>query len=308
MLVYTQNTGNAAALLASLFKTSITPRYFSRPFDLSIIFNDYSSLIFATFKKLLGASITIVFILMVSFFIFVRMILRQRRLSELKNDFINNMTHEFKTPLTNISLAVESMTEQKMLKDEKGEKMIKIVGQESERLRENIERILQISRYEKEKPHLTIDKIDVHQLIQKVIAVFDPHFIENEIQFHSRLSATKNYINVDEMHFFNILFNIIDNAIKYNTSKPVISITTQDSQHGIILTIKDNGIGISLNDQKNIFEKFYRVQQGNLHDVKGYGLGLSYVKLIVESHSGQIKVRSQPGQGSEFEIFIPDNS
>jgi two-component system phosphate regulon sensor histidine kinase PhoR len=295
------------ALQRSSFRTLLTPsKYFSRPFDLSLVFDNYSNMILASIRKLLITSILIISILLISFYLFVRIILKQRRISELKNDFINNMTHEFKTPLTNISLAVEYFSERKLSNGKTEDGMMKIIGQETERLRENVERILQIARFEKEKLHLTIDQIEVHQLIRKVVSAFDSIFPEDGIIFHCNFWATNSIIHVDETHLFNVLYNLVDNGVKYNINKPEIEITTRDFKKGILITIKDNGIGISTNHQKKIFEKFFRVSGGNIHDVKGYGLGLSYIKLVMDSHLGHVTVKSQVGQGSEFEIYFPN--
>ncbi|HOZ87021.1 MAG TPA: HAMP domain-containing sensor histidine kinase [Bacteroidia bacterium] len=305
-IVYLQHAADTAAVLASPFSTRLTASpYFTRAFDVSLVFRNYSGHLLRGIGRLLTVSAMIVLLLLFSFFFFARMVLKQRRLSELKNDFINNMTHEFKTPLTNISLALETMSEQKFINGEKEETMMRIIGRENERLRENIDRILQIARFEKEKIHLVPDTIDVHQLIKKVISAFDVYSGKREIIFQCRFNSATGMLLVDETHFFNLIYNLVDNAVKYNLKRPEISIGTRDRPDGIIITVKDNGIGIPSADQKNIFQKFYRVHKGDLHDVKGYGLGLSYVKLIVESHHGHIKVSSQPGQGSEFEIFIP---
>jgi len=316
---YIDNTKNKVAFLfqsadtfaleKSSFRVLMTPsKYFSRPFDLSVTFDNYTSLILAGISKLLIISVLIITVLLISFYLFVRIILKQRKLSELKNDFINNMTHEFKTPLTNISLAIENISEKKLTNRNGQEGMLKIIGQETERLRENIERILQIARFEKEKLQLTLDQIDVHQLIQKAISAFDSIFPEDGIEFRCNYSASQSTLYVDETHLFNVLYNLIDNSIKYNLNKPEIEISTRDFKKGIIIAIKDNGIGISANDQKKVFEKFYRVTKGDLHDIKGYGLGLSYVKLVMDSHLGYIVVSSEPGNGSEFEIYIPNQT
>jgi len=304
--IFLYDNNDTLALQKSPFRMLLTPtKYFSRPYDLSVVFDNYTKVILTGILRLLVISVLIISILLVSFYLFVRIILKQRRLSELKNDFINNLTHEFKTPLTNISLAIENIAEKKISNGSAQESMLKIIGQEAERLRENVERILQIARFEKERLHLTIDQIDLHQLIQKTVSAFDSVFTGQQVAFSYRFQASQAIIDADEMHFFNVLYNLIDNGIKYNSGKPEIEITTKNFKKGILITVKDNGSGVPADQQKKIFEKFYRVTKGNLHDVKGYGLGLSYVKLVAESHLGYINVRSQPGQGSEFEVYIP---
>jgi two-component system phosphate regulon sensor histidine kinase PhoR len=262
-------------------------------------------MILAGIRKLLVASAIVIVTLLIAFYLFARIILRQRKLSELKNDFINNMTHEFKTPLTNISLALENLASNKSAHHPGEEKVLKIIGHETERLRENVDRILQVARFERETLHLSLEETDVHQLIHKTVAAFEPVINGNGTMIQCDLKADNPVVKADETLLFNAIYNVIDNGISYNAGKPVITITTGSQRNGVFIKIKDNGIGISTAHQKKIFENFYRVPQGNLHDVKGYGLGLSYVKLIVNAHSGAVEVNSQPGQGSEFKIFIP---
>jgi len=297
---------NNKPLLTSPFSVPLTnTAYFSQPYELRIAFHNYAQIILAGIKKLLVASVLVIGTLLVAFFLFARIILRQRKLSELKNDFINNMTHEFKTPLTNISLALESLASHKSVHDASEEKVLKIIGHETGRLRENVDRILQVARFEKETLHLSLEETDVHQLIQKTVTAFDPVINGNGTTIQCDFKAENPLVKADETLLFNAIYNVIDNGISYNAGKPVITITTGSQRNGVFIKIKDNGIGISAAHQKKIFENFYRVPQGNLHDVKGYGLGLSYVKLIVNAHSGEVEVNSQPGQGSEFKIFIP---
>ncbi|CAN5591016.1 HAMP domain-containing sensor histidine kinase [soil metagenome] len=303
---FTKDMKDSTALLRSALKVPLTnSAYFSQPYELRVSFLNYSQLILAGIKRLLIASVFIVFILLVSFYLFARIILKQRKLSEMKNDFINNMTHEFKTPLTNISLALENIASNKPGAGIRDEKVLKIIGHETERLRENVDRILQVARFEKEKLHLSLEKIDLHQLIHKTVSAFEPVINGNGTLISCKLEAADPLINADETLLFNALYNVIDNGINYNSCKADILISTASSQEGVVIRIKDNGIGISSQHQKKIFENFYRVPQGNLHDVKGYGLGLSYVKIIVDAHRGKVGVNSQLGEGSEFEIYIP---
>ena len=303
---YAQNKKDGAALLHAAFHVPLTnSAYFSQPYELRMVFDNYSQVILSGMRKLLIASALVILILLVAFYLFARIILRQRKLSELKTDFINNMTHEFKTPLTNITLALENMASNSFTRNVQEEKVLKIIGHETERLRENVDRILQVARFEKEKLHLSLEQIDIHQLIHKTVSAFDPELNGNGTVIQCHFQADNPVVKGDETLLFNALYNVIDNGINYNSSKPVITITTGSHREGVVIKIKDNGIGISEHHQKKIFENFYRVPHGNVHDVKGYGLGLSYVKLIVDAHRGEVDVSSQPGHGSEFEIFIP---
>jgi len=303
-LEYVKDSQDSSALLATPFRVPLTTSaYFSQPYELRVVFDNYAQLVLAGIRKLLIASALIIVILLAAFCLFARIILKQRKLSEMKTDFINNMTHEFKTPLTNISLALENIASARSVRDAGEEKVLKIIGHETERLRENVDRILQVARFEKENLHLSLEQIDIHQLINKTVSAF--HLNGNGTKIQCNLAAENPVVKADETLLFNAIYNVIDNGINYNAGTPLITITTGSRHEGVLIKIKDNGIGIPAQHQKKIFENFYRVPQGNLHDVKGYGLGLSYVKLIVNAHRGEVGVNSQPGYGSEFEIFIP---
>ncbi len=305
-LEYTKELKDSTALLKSALRVPLTNSvYFSQPYELSVVFDNYSQMILAGISKLLLVSVCVIFILLVSFYLFARIILKQRRLSVMKNDFVNNMTHEFKTPLTNISLALENLTSSNSAVGIREDKILKIIGHETERLRENVDRILQIAKFEREKLHLSLENIDVHQLIQKAVSAIEIAVNGNCTVIRCNLQALDPVILADETLLFNAIYNVIDNGINYNSCNPDILISTATVQAGVVIRIKDNGIGIATQHQKKIFENFYRVPRGNLHDVKGYGLGLSYVKIIVDAHRGKIGVNSQLGQGSEFEIYIP---
>jgi two-component system, OmpR family, phosphate regulon sensor histidine kinase PhoR len=183
--------------------------------------------------------------------------------------------------------------------------LYRILGQETERLRENIERILQVARFEKEKIQLSFEKIDIHQLIQKAVNSFEPVLAGRRGKVMLDFNSLKPVIEADETHLINVVCNLVDNAIKYSPNGLHINITTKNYTDGIVLTIKDSGKGISKEAQKRIFEKFYREENGDVHNVKGFGLGLTYVKTIVDSHHGKISVKSQTGEGSEFEVYLP---
>lgn len=303
---YAAHPKDSTALKKTAFRTPLTgSAYFSQPYELRIIFENYTQAIVAGIRKLLIASVLVITILLISFYLFARIILKQRKLSELKTDFINNMTHEFKTPLTNITLALENIASNRSVHNAQEERVLKIIGHETSRLRENVDRILQVARFEKENLHLSLEQIDIHQLIHKTVSAFDPELNGNGTVIHCNFQAVNPVVKGDETLLFNALYNVIDNGINYNSQKPEITITTNTHKEGVLIKIRDNGIGISAHHQKKIFENFYRVPHGNIHDVKGYGLGLSYVKLIVDAHRGEVDVNSQPGHGSEFEIFIP---
>ncbi len=251
------------------------------------------------------ASFLLVIMVAGSFIFMIQTIYRQKKVSEVKNDFINNMTHEFKTPIATVSAAMEAMVSFDALKDkDKTNRYIDISRKEMDRLSGLVEKVLSISVDEHKTLILNKDTFDICQLIQETAQQYimkgNGHV---EIDFDPGATA---YIHADRMHFQNIINNLFDNSVKYSNGEVRISIKCLRQADYVIFSVKDNGIGISKEQQKHIFEKFYRVPTGDLHSVKGFGLGLSYVKNIVELHKGTIGVTSQPGTGTEFTIAIPD--
>lgn len=295
-------------ILESTMRVQLTTdKYFSQPYDLVLYFTNYQALLFSGIRAVLGASFLVICILLISFYIFIRVIFRQRKLAELKNDFINNMTHEFKTPLANISLALETIAEEEFQKMP-DKKIFQIIGQEADRLRENVEKILHIARIEKEKLHIEFEKLDTNQVIQKAIASFDTLINTNRLCLRCDFNAEAPFIHADETHLINVICNLVDNSIKYANDHCEIVIGTRNHQDGVLIFVKDNGIGISKESQIKVFDKFYRVPNGAIHNVKGFGLGLTYVKSIVDAHHGHVSVKSHPGVETEFEIYLPFNN
>ena len=256
------------------------------------------------------ASIIFTTIIISAFIVTVRTLFNQKKISEIKSDFINNMTHELKTPLATISLAIDALTNEKVIHDaEKVKIYSSMIKEENKRMNKQVEKILQAARLEREEIKLTLQKLDAHQVINKVADNLALQIQERNGTLTLRLNATNPMIDADEVHFSNIIFNLLDNAMKYSAGAPHIELETFSHGNGMIsIKVKDNGIGMDKETQARIFEKFYRAHTGNLHNVKGFGLGLSYVKAIVDAHEGRIKVESAPGKGSAFTITLPQQA
>lgn len=247
-------------------------------------------------------------IIITAFYLTVRTMLRQKKLGEIKNDFINNMTHEFKTPIATISLAVDAMKNEKVLQNrEKISYFSSIIKEENQRMNRQVETILKASQLEKQEVELNLQPLHVHDVIRDVVDNFTLQLEEKGGKADMALNATTDLIMADEVHFSNMVNNLIDNAVKYSKENtPLqVKITTQSNGKAITIKVEDNGIGMNKETVKRVFERFYRAHTGNLHNVKGFGLGLSYVKTIVEAQGGDIKVDSVLGKGSTFTIELP---
>lgn len=250
----------------------------------------------------------IIILFVIVFFAFsLGIIIRQKKLSEVKTDFINNMTHELKTPISTISLSSEMLMRMN-LDDENQEKIRKyasIIFKENKRLENQVERVLNVAKLDKEQVILDKELFNVHELLDEVKENFE--FNQTEIGGTISLdcSALDFKIQADAVHVTNVIYNLLDNAIKYCEGKAIIHILTRNERNGLLIEVSDSGIGIKKENIKLIFDKFYRVPTGNVHDVKGFGLGLFYVKLIIEAHKGKIDVKSTLGKGTTFSIWLP---
>jgi two-component system phosphate regulon sensor histidine kinase PhoR len=236
----------------------------------------------------------------------IYVILRQKKISEMKTDFINNMTHEFKTPIATISLAADSIASPKIIHDEnKINRFIGIIRQENKRMLQQVEKVLQMAMIDKKDFQLKLSDVDLHELIRQAVEHLSLQVQQREGHISTNLEAGQPVIQGDYTHLSNVFHNLIDNANKYSDKSPEILISTFNINGGIQIIVEDKGIGMTKEDQKHIFDKFYRVHTGNLHDVKGFGLGLSYVKAITSAHQGSIDVKSELGKGSKFSIYLP---
>ena len=251
-------------------------------------------------------SIILIIVIVSSFTYTITIIFRQKRLSEMKNDFINNMTHEFKTPISTISLACEALSDKEIRHStEFLDNYITMISEENKRLAGMAEKILQTAVIDKGQLKMNKEQIDLHAIITDVIKNLRIQVEIKDGEIKRRFKATKSQIEGDRVHVTNLVYNLLDNANKYSPKKPLIRIITENVSNGIVLTIEDNGIGIGKNEQKKIFEKLYRVPTGNIHEVRGFGLGLNYVKAIVEEHHGKINLESEVNKGSKFKVFLP---
>lgn len=251
-------------------------------------------------------SVLFIAITLFSFLYTVFTILRQKRIAEMKTDFINNMTHEFKTPIATISLATDSIQNPNIKKNpDKVQRFATIIKEENKRMLVQVEKVLQMAQFNNKRLKMTMEHVDVHQLLTQAKNHVELQVKRRGGEISIDLQATTHIIKGDENHLSNIFHNLLDNANKYTPENPDIRIRSKDGNGGIIIEIEDNGQGMNREQVKNIFEKFYRIHTGDIHDIKGFGLGLSYVKAMVDAHHGQVHVDSKLGKGSVFQLFFP---
>ena len=294
-------------LLQSPYFFSLFPNdIFLNPDYLVLYFPQQKRYIFSQMNAMLATSSMLILIIISSFAFTIFTVIRQKKLSIMKNDFINNMTHELKTPISTISLACQALSDRDVQKSEDlYQSYINVIDEENKRLGLMTEKVLQTALIEKGKVRLNKTGIDVHELITDTIRKIGLQVEARGGDIGTNLDASYSFLKADKVHLANVFFNLLDNANKYTPLNPRILVSTENSSHGILVHVEDNGIGISRANQKKIFDNLYRISTGNIHDVKGFGLGLSYVKAIVEQHGGWVSVNSEPRKGSRFTVFIP---
>ncbi len=279
---------------------------FANPNYLTVFFPNRQQYLLKTLWAMLLTSALFMLVIIFSFSYTVSTVFRQKKLSEIKNDFINNMTHELKTPISTISLACQVLEDHEVEKTPAMvENYIKVINEENKRLGLVVESVLQTAIIDKGELKLKTEIVDIHEMIEALVNNMKIQADKVGGEITTDLKAEKCVIHADKVHIINIIMNLIDNSLKYCEENPVVKIATKSFSEGISITVEDNGIGISPENQKKIFDKLYRVPTGNIHNVKGFGLGLSYVKAIVEKHNGTINLVSEPGKGSKFDIFLP---
>lgn len=305
--VFTSSTGCMEHLVASPYFVELSNRsFFNFGKRLILAFPNKNQYLLNTIWMPLAFSGFFMLMVLAAFALALFIIFRQKQVSDLKTDFINNMTHELKTPIATISLASEMLKDVGIsAKEENRKKYASVIFDENKRLASHVEKVLQIARIEKGQLNLNKSAEDIHDLIKATIKQFNIQIEDKEAKIIFNFNAINPKVEVDEMHMTNVFNNLIDNALKYNDKKPVITFSTLNRPKGIEIKVQDNGIGMSKEEQKRIFEKFYRVTRGNIHNNKGFGLGLSYVKSIIEEHEGSVKLESTAGLGTTFTIFLP---
>lgn len=277
-------------------------------YHLAVFFPNKETYIFTQSSGALILSIVFILLLLCCFAYMLIVIQRQKKLSVIKNDFINNLTHEFKTPIASISLATSMLKrDDEEIDERRRANYLDLIDSESKRLEGQVDKVLQIAMIDSGNFSLDKKELDIHEVILRVVNGMDLIVNKRKGKIKLHLRAIRSTVTADETHLVNIIYNLVDNALKYTIDTPEIVISTRDSDRGVEVSIKDNGIGIGEEIQKYIFDKFYRAETGDVHNVKGFGLGLSYVKKIIEAHSGKIDLSSQLDQGSEFRLFFPQS-
>jgi len=293
-------------LISSHHKVSMIGFYDSDHYVLSAYFPDERNLILMRMLNWIILSIIFAVILIIGFPFSLYIFNRQKKVSEMKSDFINNMTHEFKTPIATISLASEMLMKESIQADPfKTQRYAKIIFDENTRLQNHVEQILSVSLLERGQFRLRKKEIDIHEIIEEAVEKFSLTVKERKGDIKTHFCASRFHIYADKEHLTNVITNLLDNANKYSPGEPWIRIGTQNTDYGLIITVEDRGIGISIENQQQVFKKLYRVPTGNIYNVKGFGIGLYYVKTIVEAHGGHINLKSEINKGSRFDVYLP---
>ncbi|MDR1154052.1 MAG: HAMP domain-containing histidine kinase [Bacteroidales bacterium] len=290
-----------------IFRASLFPFdwFESQPYYLNIYFPKQGNYLFRSIGFMSMSSIVFTLVVIFAFAATIYQMQRQKKITSIRTDFVNNVTHELKTPISTISLASQMLNDKTIPNESKNyDHLSTVIADESRRLSQQVEKILQMAIFDHGKLMIKFKELDVNELAHMVVRNMLIQVKNKNGQIIKNLDAVNSVAEADEVHFTNVLFNLIDNAVKYSGGRPDITISTADTPDGLSVSIQDRGIGISKADQKRIFDQFYRVSTGNVHNVKGFGLGLSYVKNVVRAHSGRIEVESEPGHGTRFTVFL----
>ena len=298
---------NNSGLKNNVYKKRLEEEATKNGLELNLFLPEKRQFIVQEMGPMFITSVILILVVLIMFWRTILLLMREKRLSEHTNDFLNNMTHEFKTPLTNIALAGKMITKDASNRqEEKIKHYSEIILAENEKLRLQVEQVLSMTALERGEIPLRKTELDVHELIREAIKYISIQIENKQGELKLNLDAENPVIFGDKTHLVNALYNLVDNAIKYSPEKPELSIRTHNHEKQFILVVSDKGIGIEKEYQKKVFEKFFRVPTGDVHDVKGFGLGLSYIKKIVELHQGKIDLESTPGKGTTFTITLPN--
>ena len=306
-LTLVRSDGFKPEYASTKYRVSLFPNdIFQKQNVLLVKFPGSGSSILTSLSWLMIASILFTMIIVISSGLSIFVMIRQKKTSDIKTDFINNMTHEFKTPLATISIAIDSINNPKVIQQpEIIKNYTRIIKEENNRMNTRVEQVLQMALLDSSEFKLNEKPLDIHQMISKVTDNISLQAESRNGRMELHLGAERTMVMADESHLTNVLISLLDNAIKYSPENPMISVSTVNSGNAIVISIEDQGIGMNAETQKKIFDKFFRVTSGNIHNIKGFGLGLSYAKAIVLSHKGEIKVTSEADKGSRFDIVLP---
>lgn len=275
-------------------------------YQLLVTFPQRSKYVLSSIIWVIMLSIMLTMIIIFTYLSALRQLITQKQISEIKSDFINNMTHEFKTPIATINLALDAIRNPKIIDDkEKVHRYLQMIKDENKRMHVQVDNVLRISKLEKKELDINKEPHDINEIIEEAVEHISLIVEDSDGQLTTHLNATNTNVLLNDSHFVNVIVNMLDNAVKYSIEKPIITISTENAVGYVLIKIKDNGIGMSKAAQKRVFEKFFREHTGNVHNVKGHGLGLSYVKQIIDDHNGLISVESEKGKGSVFTIKMP---
>ncbi len=307
MLLYRTGHADSTLLMNSPYRAAMFPNdILDKNLSLAVYFPGKEKFIYKNINWLPVISMVLSLMVLSTFATGIFFVLKQKKISEMKSDFINNMTHEFKTPIATISVAADSILNEKVITEpEKIRNFTGMIKKENSRMNRQVEDILTIARLDKKDFEFKWELVNIHELLEEAIQGILLRVEAKKGTISTNFNAVNPIITCDRNHCANVIYNLLDNAIKYTTVPPDIIIETRNTNNGLIFSVQDKGIGMSKAVQNKIFEKFYRQTIGNIHNVKGFGLGLSYVKAVTEANKGMVTVKSEPGKGSRFEVFIP---
>ena len=305
----TYRNAKAKDFLESKYKVWLFPdNIVNQDILLSVVFPEKTNYVMGSMMWILGGSMLFSLFILATFAFSLYFIITTKKVSEMKSDFLNNMTHEFKTPIATISLAADTITNPKVIRDEASVRhFMGMIKKENSRMNKKVETILQIASLDKKEIDFRFENISMHTIIGHAVETIDIQVQQRNGRIILNLDAHEPVICGDSEHLTNLVNNFLDNAMKYSPETPEITVSTKNTDKGLLLSIEDKGIGMTKAVQSKIFERFYRQASGNVHDVKGFGLGLNYARAIIDAHKGNVTVSSEPGKGSRFDIFLPFN-